>query len=239
VRGRVGAAIAIVAAYLVGCDAFAGSDGAGARLLIFSGTDFWRNGGFLHGGVLWAPDGLDQDGFRFKGLLSGGYYQYQSGALGDAPIQGRETLALLMPGWRFKRGTTEVSVFAGLDLENHRLSPDDPSSALRGSDVGLRFAANIWTEPTPGSMAAADASISTIARSYSVHGAIGWRLADLFYLGPELASFASGDYRQDRVGIHVTALHFGDTEWSAAAGWARDSDRRAGAYVRVGISARR
>ena len=237
-RGRVGAAI-VCAAYLFGCDAFAGPDGADARFLIFSGTDFWRNGGFLHGGVLWAPDGLDQDGFRFKGLLSGGFYQYQSGALGDVTVKGREALALLMPGWRFKHETTEVTLFAGLDLENHRLTPDDPSSTLRGNDIGLRLAANAWTEPTPGSMAAADGSISTIGKSYSLHGAIGWRLADLFYTGPELASFATGDYWQNRIGLHVTALHFADVDWSAAAGWARDSDRRAGPYVRIGVSARR
>jgi len=238
VRGRVGAAI-VCAAYLFGCDAFAAPDGADARFLIFSGTDFWRNGGFLHGGVLWAPDGLDQDGFRFKGLLSGGFYQYQSGALGDVTVKGREALALLMPGWRFKHETTEVTLFAGLDLENHRLTPDDPSSTLRGNDIGLRLAANAWTEPTPGSMAAADGSISTIGKSYSLHGAIGWRLADLFYTGPELSSFATGDYWQNRIGLHVTALHFADVDWSAAAGWARDSDRRAGPYVRIGVSARR
>jgi hypothetical protein len=31
--------------------------------LFFAGTDFWRYGAFLYGGVLWSPGGLDADGF--------------------------------------------------------------------------------------------------------------------------------------------------------------------------------
>ena len=33
------------------------------RYLLFSGLDLWRNGGFLHGGMLWSPAGLGQEGF--------------------------------------------------------------------------------------------------------------------------------------------------------------------------------
>src|SRR5438270_11372472 len=40
------------------------------RYLLFGGLDLWRNGGFLHGGVLWSPAGLGQ-GFTLK-LLFGG-----------------------------------------------------------------------------------------------------------------------------------------------------------------------
>jgi hypothetical protein len=32
-------------------------------VLLFSGTDLWRYGAFLYGGVLWAPGGLDNNGF--------------------------------------------------------------------------------------------------------------------------------------------------------------------------------
>ena len=60
-----------------------------------------------------------------------------------------------------------------------------------------------------------------------------------FYLGPELAAFASDNYRQYRVGIHATAFKTANFEWSAAAGWASDSDRRGGAYGRIGLLTRR
>src|SRR6476661_9192314 len=47
-----------------------------ARFLLFSTTDLWRHGGFAHGGVLWAPSGLDQEGPVLKLLFGGGIYHY-------------------------------------------------------------------------------------------------------------------------------------------------------------------
>jgi len=214
-------------------------DGGSAHYLIFSGGDIWRNGGFLHGGLLWSPDGLDRDGFTLKGLISGGSYRYMSGALGNAEVIGRELTAQLLAGWRFIRGKTEFKLFAGLDMQDHRLSPDDPSSRLRGGDTGLRVAFDLWSEPTPLTMLAADGSISTIVNSYSARIAGGWRFNERFWLGPEAQHFASDGYKQTRFGIHVTGFHTGDFEWSAAGGFARDSDARTGAYVRLGVSIRR
>jgi hypothetical protein len=232
---RGGAAIVIAAGCLL-CSVSAGAQDAGARLLLFSGIDLWRHGSFLYGGALWSPDGLDREGFTLKALVSGGQYDYLSGALGK--IDGRELVAQLMPGWRFKFGRTEFKVFAGLDLQNHHLEPDDPQSGLRGGDAGLRTAFELWTEPTPDTMVEADGSISTIVHSYSIHAAAGWRVAGLFYIGPEAQAFAGDGYSQRRLGIHLTAFRFRNLEWSAAGGFARDSDNRDSGYMRLGISRR-
>jgi hypothetical protein len=144
-----------------------------------------------------------------------------------------------MPGWRFKSGKTEITVFAGLDIENHRLRPDDPGSNLRGTDTGIRIAVDYWTEPTATTMAQLNAAASTIDGSYLLHAAFGWRAFDTFYVGPDAARFASGGYEQTRVGVHITALHIANIEWSAGAGWALDSDNRSGPYFRVGLLTRR
>jgi hypothetical protein len=215
----------------------AGAQGSGAKVLLFSGTDLWRSGAFLYGGALWSPEGLDREGFTLKILLSGGSYDYMSGTLGK--VAGRELTAQLMPGWRFKAARFELKFFAGLDLQHHRLKPDDPDSGLRGGDVGLRGAFEIWTEPTPQSMLSLDGSASTIVDSYNIRAAAGWRLADLLYLGPEAQAFASDGYSQRRFGLHVTAFKTGVFEWSAATGYASDSDHRSSAYVRLGVSTRR
>jgi hypothetical protein len=234
-RGRRGAAVVFAAGFLL-CSVSAGAQGSGARFLLFSGLDLWRHGTFLYGGALWSPGGLDRDGFTLKAMISGGRYDYLSGSLGT--VTGRELVAQLMPGWRFKFGTAELKVFAGLDLQNHHLDPDDPQSGLRGGDAGLRTAFELWVEPTPDTMIAADGSVSTIEHSYSIHGALGWRIAGLFYAGPEVQAFACDGYSQRRIGVHVTAFKLRGTEWSAAAGFARDSDDHDGAYMRLGISRR-
>jgi hypothetical protein len=93
--GSVLATAGAVAFCLMGAPRTLAGDG-GARFILFSGADLWRNGGFLHGGLLWSPGGLDRDGFTFKAILSGGTYRYSSGALGNAEVKGRELTTQLM-----------------------------------------------------------------------------------------------------------------------------------------------
>jgi len=243
-RGRrVSAAMFFAAAFVVCCVCVSagptrtGDDGA--QFLLFSGADLWRDGRFVHGGLLWSPGGLDNEGFTFQLVTSGGLYRYRSGTLNNAEVIGTEAEVQLLPGWRFKRDRLEVKVFAGLDVKNNVTSPDDPSNRLHGTSAGIRTAVNLWFEPTPASMVAVDASLSSIAAGYSARAAYGWKLQDWFYLGPEAQTFACVGYRQLRFGLHMTGLKTGDWEWSAAAGWSHDSDHRSSPYLRLGVLTRR
>jgi len=141
-----------------------------------------------------------------------------------------------MPGFRIKRGPVEMKFFFGPELQYHRLTPDDPGNRLRGRQLGLRFAAELWAEPTPSTMVAADASITSIGSDYSGRVAFGWRVFDLFYAGPESQVYGGDGYAQLRFGLHVTSFRTDNiTEWSAAIGWAVDSDERSSPYVRLGL----
>ena len=148
-----------------------------------------------------------------------------------------------MPGYRFKIANTEIKLFGGLDLQWHRLSPDDPSSELRGQQTGFRVGFELWSEPWQDIMIAANGSVSTIKKTYDARLAAGWRPQTIFafYVGPEVQTFASGDYEQYRFGIHITSFKIDwwpEAEVSAAAGWARDSDDRSGAYGRLSLLTR-
>ncbi|HEU4662251.1 MAG TPA: cellulose biosynthesis protein BcsS [Pseudolabrys sp.] len=234
--GSVAAAFCVVAS-CVSAAPVEGSDSA--RSIFFSGTDLWRDGSFAYGGLLWSPGGLDREGFTFKALLTAGVYRYNSGALGGAQVTGVASAGRFFPGWRFKGRNLELKVFAGLDIESHRLSPDDPSSGLRGHDIGLTVAFDLWYEPAPNTMLALYGSLSSIAATYSARAAFGWRVSELFYIGPEAQIFGCVGYDQLRAGLHLTALRIGETEWSIAAGWTQDSDHRYGRYGRLGVLIRR
>jgi hypothetical protein len=163
----VAAAVLAAVSSLAQCPASAEAIAADEpRILLFASTDLWRHGGFAHGGVVIAPAGLDHDGFVFKLMFGGGTYRYISGALGNIDVVGRQLAGAAMPGWRFVRGNLFVTVFAGLDYQDHRLTPDDPSAGLRGEYFGLRTAVEVWYEPIPDMMLAADASVSTVGPSY-------------------------------------------------------------------------
>jgi hypothetical protein len=248
-RRRVRAAALAAVAFLVcGFWLSAGpgwaDDNDDARSILFSGRDIWRNGVFAYGGLLIAPGGFDQDGFMFKFLLSGGLYRYNADSLGGDEVLGAEWITQALPGFRIKRGNAEMKFFFGPEWQTHRLSPDDPQNSLRGHSVGMRVSGELWYEPTPETLIAADASLSSIATSQSARLAFGWRMADAifngegFYAGPETQYFGSDGYRQWRLGIHITSLKTGTTEWSAAGGIAHDSDGRASPYVRLNMSMR-
>jgi hypothetical protein len=210
----------------------------GERFLFFSGMDLWRSGGFVYGGALFAANGLDDDGAVFKLLLNGGRYDYRSGALGNAEVTGRQFGVYLLGGRRWKRDALTLTLFAGLDAEHHSQSPDDPGAGLRGGEFGAMAAVEAWYEPAPNLMLAADASVSSVGPRFNARVAFGVRVLDRFYLGPEIQRFATDDYHQMRYGVHLTGLRTQAAEWSAALGWADDSDDRSGVYSRLGVSVR-
>ena len=239
VAARSAAALCFCCVCVPAADA---NDSDEAHVLLFSGRDIWRNGAFTHGGFIVAPSGLDQDGLLLKIMLSGGLYRYDAQNLGERVV-GAEWLTQVLPGWRMKRGNVELKVFMGPEIQNHHLWPDDPANRLRGYSYGLRVAAEMWYEPTAETMIAADISLSSIATSNSTRAAYGWRVLEEMlggiYIGPELQYFGSAGYRHARLSMHITSMKTEDTEWSAAAGWARDSTGRSSPYVRLGVLRRR
>jgi Cellulose biosynthesis protein BcsS len=217
-------------------------DDEDATVILFSGRDIWRNGAFMDGGLLIAPGGFDQDGLMLKLLYSNGLYRYNSNYLRGEQVVGWELMGAAMPGWRIKRNGIEAKFFFGIEYEWHRLWPNDPSNKLRGSAIGARVAAEFWYEPTPTTMMTGDISLATVATNNSARFAYGWRVLDDlvggFYIGPEIQFYASDGYRHLRFGSHLTGLKTGNYEWSAAAGWARDSDARSSPYVRLNFMTR-
>jgi hypothetical protein len=206
------------------------------RFLLFGGADAWRNGGFVHGGLLWSPGGIDKEGFTAKLMAGSGAYRYRNGI---TPTVGFATVLDVLPGWRFKPGGAEISVFAGLDVQHHHLRPDDFANPARGTHAGLRVGADLWWEPTAATMTNAGVSFATISHGYWSRLAFGWRAFDRFYLGPEALALGDDSYHQWRVGVHATAFKTGAFEWSVGTGYVSDSDHRSGIYGRIGVLTRR
>jgi hypothetical protein len=237
-RGVVATAIAVAGLLLwtsVGRAQTASPNGP--SFLAFGGTDLWRYGAFLYGGTLWSPAGLDRGGFTLKLLVNGGRYSYNSSAL-HSTVDGTMLSGAALPGFRFVRDALTVGVFVGPVVQNYRLSPYDPGSRLRGLYAGAQFATDIWYQPAAKIMAALSGSLVSIGPTGFWRAALGYRVFDAAFLGPETAMLWCADFRQLEVGAHLTGLHVGSSEWSAGAGWSMDSDRRSGPYLRVGASAK-
>jgi hypothetical protein len=197
----------------------------------------WRDGAFIYGGLLWSPAGLNSDGFTLKLLLDGGNYGYPSAGL-HTDVNALSPPPPALPGWRITRDALTVSLYAGPLVQDYRLTPYDPGSRLHGSYVGGQLAADVWYQPTPATMVALNGSGISIGSTEWVRAAFGWRLFDRFFAGPEGQAFWCVDYQQLRLGAHLTGWRFDALEWQAGAGWATDSEHRAGPYLRLGFNAR-
>ncbi len=206
-------------------------------LLLFAGSDLWRDGAFLHGGTLWSPGGLDVDGFTLKLLLAGGGYTYPSGGL-HTDVDGTLVSASVLPGWRGISDGIIVALYAGPIVQNYRLSPFDPGSLLHGFYSGAQIAGDVWYQPTPASMVAINGSVASIAAIGTMRAAVGWRFDQPFFFGPEAQALWCIDYQQWRLGAHVTGFRLNGFEWSASAGLAVESFGRAGPYLRLGVNTR-
>ena len=231
----LGAALAAVVLFCF-VPALADTEGPDTHsFLAFGGTDLWRDGAFLYGGLLWSPGGLGADGFTLKLLLASGGYTYPSGGL-HTEVDGTLVSGSALPGWRATRDRVTVSLYAGPIVQNYWLVPYDPGSRLRGFYGGAQFASDIWYQPTPTSMIALNGTIASIAAIGTMRVATGWQSFGPFFIGPEAQALWCIDYQQWRAGVHITGFRFNGAEWTAATGWEVESFGRSGPYLRLGIN---
>ena len=144
-----------------------------------------------------APSGLDRDGFVFKVMFGGGEYRYISGALGSIDVVAGATRRQQHARLAVHPQRLHCTVFAGLDYQDHRLTPDDPSAGLRGELFRPAYGSRAlvradavhhdcggWRRSRPSDRATTRAS------------PVGWRIFGRYYLGPEVQGFAAGDNYQ-------------------------------------------
>ena len=216
----------------------AGDDGA--QFLLFSGADLWRDGRFMHGGLLWSPGGLDREGFTLQAHRFGRAVplplRRAQQCLGDRRRGGGAVAAGLAVQARparaqgFRRARHQERRHQSL-RSVQPIARAHPSASAPPSICGSNRRPQPWSPPTR----RCPRSPPAIRRAPP----IGWRLHDWFYLGPEAQTFACVGYSQLRFGIHLTGLKTEQWEWSAAAGWSGDSDHRSSPYLRLGVLTRR
>lgn len=205
------------------------------RVLLYGGFDIWRFGRTGYGGFYWAPDGLNNDGFIARLLVSRSVERYDAG---QKRFNTSIVRASPLAGWRFKHNDFEIKVFAGPELENRVLTPDVAAARFRGTQLGARVAAELWWEPMPELMLTSAFSASINATSHSARAAAGWRMFEQFWAGPEISASGDAFSQQVRIGAHLTGFRLAAFEWSAAAGYVQDSFHRSGVYGRIGVLTR-
>ncbi len=167
--------------------------------VIFSGVDIAKDAyeGYL-GGMIALNGNLDSNGFLLRVLGSRGWFE-DNDAIPN--VDGDYWQGDVMMGYQLVRDGVTYAALVGVDFRDYQLSPDDPTSKLRGSETGFKAALDIETERYQKSpfYAALRGSYSTAFDTYYALGRLGFNI-DRFAIGPEV--WALGDESGDaaRVG---------------------------------------
>jgi hypothetical protein len=124
------------------------------------------------------------------------------------------------PGHRFGAGRPE------LDAEM------DAPNAWRAARTrfGLRGHAELWAHPTPQTLATATLIAGSAREHVWARISGGYAFWPGAFLGPEASFYARDDYREWRVGAHLTGLRWGRFNFRLSGGFLQANDDRKGAY---------
>lgn len=170
---------------------------------VYSGIDFAKDAeGYFSGATLAFNGDLSKSGVVFK--VDGGIsnYEYASDLSPTGIIDGDGYQVSAMLGYLWALDSVSLTLAAGVDYQDQELSPDDPTATVRGSETGLRVAADFWTGNDKVSFSGSG-SYSTAFDSYWTRARAGLILGR-FTIGPEALAFGSEGYDAQRLGGYGT-----------------------------------
>jgi hypothetical protein len=107
----------------------------------------------------------------------------------------------LLVGYEWVTNRATVAIYAGGEVMNTSLSPNDPNNSVKGGRGGFKIATDFYVTPTDDMMISGVASYSTNFNSYYGRLKFGFAIADRIYIGPEAGA------------LYATLLHGGLGVW--------------------------
>lgn len=171
--------------------------------VFFSGVDAAKDSYYTYQGVVVALNrDIGKDGFVLRLYGSHVDYQYDTTNGVGAPlkIDGDGWQGDAMIGYKISRGHWWASAMVGIDWQSHGLTPFDPGSLVRGTEVGFKTALDFATLRDKGPIyLAASGNYSTAFDSYWARGRIGGNLGRIT-IGPEAIALGNDAFDAHRFG---------------------------------------
>ncbi|MFN0264240.1 cellulose biosynthesis protein BcsS [Tepidamorphus sp. 3E244] len=184
----------------------AGYDGGimpstGPKIVLFGGVDARERSFYGYGGFVWAPMAdLSQDTWLVRGMIGGGSYEYDNPGVVGGEVDGDHIEGDIMLGYQWHLQPGRFSLYAGLNVQDHDHSPNDPSNSTAGSEAGFKVQAEL--ESTYGAPFYYNLSgnYSTANDTYWTQARLGWNMQQ-FTVGPEVSLAGNDEYDSQRVGV--------------------------------------
>jgi hypothetical protein len=195
---------------------------------LYSGAEAFRHAWSLYTGATWAPFGsILEDGLRLRAAGGYGAYTY-SGARAFGPtshivdFDGEAGFAEVLIGYHKQLGPLCLKLYGGVTLSQHRITPDDPETAIRGQGLGGKAVLESWWDMTDRAWTSLDLSWASLYDSYAARARLGWRLTPALSAGLEAGAGGNAETDIARVGAFVR-YEWAGGELAASGGIANDA----------------
>jgi hypothetical protein len=176
-----------------------GGDSQPTWIATYSGTDFAKDSFYSYSGaVISLQRDLSRSGFVFQGFAGYGSYEYDSAGVPGGRVDGDITQLAAMFGYLFVREGAAVGLYVGADYHNVDLTPNDPTSTVNGSEVGLRIGGDVRLIG-PRHYFSLEGYYSTAFDTYWSRARAGMNLGRVI-VGPEAAAMGNDGYDAQRLG---------------------------------------
>lgn len=101
------------------------------------------------GGVYALNGDIATEGMVLRGQVARGIYKYDTAAVTGGDVNGSQTRENAGVGYQWVNNNFRTSVYAGLDIQHHVLSPRDSANEVSGQTEGAIAQAEIETGATP------------------------------------------------------------------------------------------
>jgi len=166
------------------------------RGVLFSGYDIVTDSRYWYQGIIVALNGdMGKDGYFVRAYGSRDDFDRNPG-------DGRQWQADFALGYMFSRNKIDYEIYAGVDYQNVRLSPDDPTAEVRGTEWGFKVGAGIETDKELPYYFSLEGQYSTAFDSYWARARVGLHRGR-FIFGPEAIVVGDDDFDAQRLGGFV------------------------------------
>lgn len=203
--------LALLSALFAATAAYADGPGRGpaatstavpSSLVLFSGFDAVKDANYtFYGAILALNRDIGRDGFVLRAYGSHVDYEYDNGGTNTA---GTGWQGDVMIGYKVSSGRVWAAGYVGVDYQTFKLTPDDLTSKVRGSEVGFKVAGDVASLRTEGPFYfSLSGNYSTAFDSYWARARVGANVPRMTF-GPEFAVLGNSGFDATRVGAFLT-----------------------------------
>lgn len=199
--------------------------------VVFGGLDGRDQSYYTYLGVRHHLSGnIESDGLLLRVLGLYGQYDYDSPASASGSIDGDVVAFDAMIGYQMRLDQVFLRGYAGLDFEDHDLSPNNPLDANQGSDFGVKVQGEIETDYRLPYYAGLIASYGTAKERYWARLRGGYNFAG-YVVGPEGLLTGNEESDEQRIGAFVLLTNLAPVWLSLSAGYSDIDSNRGGGGV--------